>query len=64
MITTSNECCGCASPGFPCIGDRCELLHVKHYICDNCGEEVEELYWYDGNQLCKYCVLENLEVVQ
>ena len=62
-IIFSNECCNCASPGFPCIGERCELLHYPHYICDECDDDVDVLYWYEGRQLCRHCVLKELEVV-
>lgn len=58
-----DECCNCASPGFPCIGDRCELRHVPHYICDKCEDDVEVLYWYEGEQLCRDCIFDSLEVV-
>lgn len=64
MVLIQNDCCSCASPGFPCIGERCELLHVPHYYCDNCEEEVDELYWFDGRQLCADCVLNEMEVVK
>lgn len=66
MIYHQNDCCECASPGFPCIGSRCELVNRAHYICDGCDEEVYpgELYWYDGLQLCSNCVIKELEVVE
>lgn len=63
MITYTNECCGCATPGYPCVGETCELLHVVHYICDGCKHEVDKLYWYDGEQLCMDCIEEELEEV-
>lgn len=28
-----------------------------------CGEDVETLYHYDGEQLCEQCVLKRLEIV-
>lgn len=66
MIQYQNDCCDCSSPGFPCIGSRCELLHAPHYFCDMCGEEVgdDELYWFEGQQLCSYCIISGLEVVR
>ena len=69
-LTVENDCCGCASPGFPCEGASCPRLHSIHYYCDECGDEVSEgeLYWYGTEQLCKYCVtdkiIEELEVVE
>ena len=64
-IKYRDECCGCAVPGYPCIGNACELRHHPVYICDNCEDEVSEgeLYWVDDEQLCKYCAIERLEVV-
>ena len=66
MIRIQNDCCSCAVPGYPCIGERCELLHAKHYFCDECGDEVYpgELYWFDGEQLCISCIESRLEVVR
>lgn len=66
MIIKSNDCCDCASPGFPCIGRNCKLLDRTHYICDRCDEETYEgeLYWFNGEQLCIDCILEELEVVK
>lgn len=65
MVTRENDCCGCAVPGFPCIGSTCELLNYPHYYCDDCGGEVSEgeLYWVDDEQLCGDCALTRLEVV-
>ena len=32
MITYENECCGCAVPAYPCMGDACPNRHV-HDVC-------------------------------
>lgn len=66
MIKVTNDCVECASSLYPCIGDRCELLHVPHYYCDRCGNEVDEgrLYYYDREELCEDCILDDLEVVE
>ena len=29
---------------------------IEHYVCDNCGDEVEEIYAYDGRELCLECM--------
>lgn len=65
MIERTNECCGCAVPGYPCIGSACELRNYPHYYCDRCDEEVDqgELYRYDGEELCIDCIKASLEVV-
>ena len=54
MITYENECCDCATPAYPCLGDICSNRKVKHCICDECGDDVDELW--DG--LCRDCFLE------
>lgn len=63
-IRYENDCCGCAVPAYPCLGDSCPLRHQKHYYCDNCHDEVDSLYRLDGMELCETCVLERLEVVE
>lgn len=66
MVRVQNDCCDCAVPGYPCIGERCELRHNPHFFCDDCGDEVYsgKLYHYEGEELCGDCVLERLEVVR
>lgn len=66
MITYENDCCDCSSPGYPCIGNSCDLRHNPHYYCDRCGDELcsGELYWYEGDQLCIECIKEYLEKVR
>lgn len=65
MINYENDCCDCATPGYPCLGSSCSLVNVPHFYCDHCGDEVGEgeLYRYEGEELCEYCVLNALEVV-
>lgn len=61
-----DECCGCAVPGYPCLGSACPNRNVPHYFCDACGEEFEpeELYVNeDGEELCTECFLSNYETV-
>lgn len=64
MIRIENDCCGCAVPAYPCLGDSCPFRHQKHYYCDSCGDEVENLYRLGGMELCETCVLERLEFVE
>lgn len=61
MTKIENDCCDCASPGYPCLGNSCPLTKVEHHYCDNCGEE-DTLYNYEGKELCANCILENFEV--
>ena len=63
MRKYENECCDCAVPSYPCMGDSCPLRKVPHYYCDKCGEE-DVLYHFDGLELCLECIKEELEVVE
>lgn len=63
-IRYENDCCGCAVPAYPCLGESCPLQHQKHYYCDNCHEEADKLYRLDGDELCESCMLGRLEVVE
>ena len=66
MTFYENQCCDCASPGYPCLGDRCGLRHVKVYICDHCKQEVGygDLFKYDDLELCIECIQQRLERVE
>lgn len=46
-----------------CLGSTCKYQNVPHYYCDKCGDE-DKLYNYDGEQLCKDCLLENFDIVK
>lgn len=60
MIVAENDCVDC---GLPCLGDSCPYRNVPHYYCDECGEE-EQLYEFDGEQLCIDCIIERLKKVE
>ena len=64
MIKIQNDCCGCASGAYPCMGDSCPLRKVEHYYCDKCGHEIyiEEVYEVDGNHYCEECLKEVCKV--
>ena len=32
--------------------------------CDKCGDDVEKLYKYDGQEICEYCLLKEFEVIE
>lgn len=40
MIREENDCCDCAVPAYPCMGDSCPRRHALHVYCDVCGEEI------------------------
>lgn len=64
MITYENECCGCATENYPCMGSACPNRHVMHLICDKCDEDVETLYEYEGQQICAECLLKQFPKVE
>ena len=57
MLRYRNECCGCATDGYPCLGKSCPNRRVPVYYCDRCREEIEDdVYEADGEDLCEYCL--------
>lgn len=54
---------GCVDCGLPCRGKYCAYYEDVTFICDECGEEVDTLYWFEGRQLCSNCVLNELQEV-
>lgn len=63
MTQYENDCCDCATGAFPCVGNLCPMRNAPHHYCDDCGEEAE-LYYFDGEELCKDCVIDRLERVK
>lgn len=57
------ECHGCATESYPCLGSACPNRHVKHLYCDECDDEVEEVYDFEGIQLCEKCLLKKFEKI-
>lgn len=64
MVREKNNCCGCATPTYPCLGDSCPLRHTKALICDECKSEVNRLYEYEGRQLCEECLLKQFTTIE
>ncbi len=62
MVKYEDECVGCRSLGLPCHGDSCRNRNVPHFYCDECGEE-NELYEFDGKELCISCIENKLQKV-
>jgi hypothetical protein len=58
MRKIENRCCDCATPGYPCLGRACPLVRVEVYYCDKCGDELEEIYEVEGDDLCEECLKE------
>lgn len=63
MIVYENECCGCAVPGYPCIGKSCSRLRVPRLYCDRCECEEDKLYDVDGEQVCEDCLREMFDTI-
>lgn len=61
MIITENECVDC---GLPCIFESCKYFRVTRLYCDECGDEQEDLYHFDGQELCIDCIEKRLERVE
>ena len=59
MIKYVSGCVGC---GKPCIGSACRFHTEMVRVCDLCGDEVEDLYDDDGEQLCESCLLQRKRV--
>ena len=63
MIIHESGCVGCPKE-MGCLGDSCPNRNVTIYTCDDCENEVslgyEDLYEYDGKQLCLGCLLEEV----
>ena len=58
MVKYENECVGC---GLPCID--CGRKNIKHLYCDKCGDDVETLYNFLGEELCEDCLLKTFEKI-
>ena len=61
MVRVESDCCDC---GLPCIGTSCKYYDIVTYICDHCNDHVNELYYFDGQQLCIDCITDRLEKVE
>lgn len=64
MVMMENECCCCATENYPCAGSACPNRNVPHLYCDECEEEVEDLYKTEDGELCAECVLKMFEKVE
>lgn len=66
-VVYENECRGCATDSYPCLGSECPNRRVPHYYCDGeCKDEYEpsELYDFDGHMLCKDCLAKQFETIK
>lgn len=57
MVIRDNACVGCET----CRGCGRKYDYFYH-VCDEC-ESDEQLYYYEGQELCAECILRNFEEV-
>ena len=58
MRYEQNDCCDCAVPGYPCLGDSCSRRHAIYYKCDFCRTDdliEDDIVEIDGYKICKEC---------
>ena len=53
MVKIENQCVGC---DLPCMGESCINRNVEVHYCDKCGEELDEIFEVDGEELCEECL--------
>ena len=53
MVKIENHCVDC---GLPCLGKACPNREVEVHYCDKCGEELEDIFEVDGEELCEECL--------
>lgn len=63
MVKYENECVGCPTE-LGCFGSFCPNRNVPHFYCDECKEDVEELFKWDDKQLCIDCIKKKLEKIE
>lgn len=61
MVRIESDCVDC---GLPCLYESCPHYKIVVYECDDCGEEVDNLYHYDGQELCIDCIEHRIERVE
>jgi len=63
MIKYENQCVGCP-PERGCMGESCRNRNVPVMICDDCGDECQELYYgTDGQEVCNVCLKHHVDKV-
>ena len=63
MITYEDECVGCPTE-MGCMGSACPNRNVPHLYCDQCEQEVDDLYEWDGKQVCTDRIVKSLKKVE
>jgi len=52
-----NQCCHCATDGYPCVGERCANRRVIVYTCDMCKQVLDTLYDSEFGEVCEDCLI-------
>lgn len=55
---------GCVDCGLPCLYELCPNYRDIVYVCDSCGDDVDILYHFDGQEMCLDCIENRLERVE
>ena len=63
MIKYENHCCGCAVPGYPCIGNSCPYIDVPVAYCDICDSDIRAKYIIKKEYYCEDCTKEYLKEI-
>ena len=58
MVRYENQCCDCATEGYPCLGSACSRRNTAVHYCDRCSEELNEIYDVESEELCEECLKE------
>jgi len=54
MVRYEDQCVDC---GLPCMGNSCPNKNVPVIYCDECHDEIDEVYDVDDDELCEDCCL-------
>ena len=55
MIVYEDHCVECP-PGSWCLGLACPNRNVEVHYCDRCGDALDEIFDYEGEELCEDCL--------
>ena len=63
MIKYEDHCCGCAVPGYPCLGSSCSRMNMPVCYCDYCNDNIHAEYEIEGEHYCEKHAQEYLKEV-
>ena len=56
MVKRESGCVQCPKE-MGCLGNLCPRREVITWVCDRCGEENVDLWQFEGEEICKDCLL-------